>query len=159
MLLYSVGLLEHLLISGIQDQVIDWGRQGFSVNTENIVLVGNNVINNINNLSIYVSKETLQSLIFQSVMLPCAPCVYVGPCLTHLSLRGVIVTDDSLASESRRCCSGQLDKFNTHVRRGFIWSLEEVVILPNSKYTTQRISKASEVNSILHNTQSIMTVW
>ena len=92
-------------------------------------------------------------------MLADVHCVGVGPCLTHLSLRGVIVTDDSLASESRRCCSGQLDKFNTHVRRGFIWSLEEVVILPNSKYTTQRISKASEVNSILHNTQSIMTVW
>ena len=113
---YSRGLLEHLLISGIQDQVIDWARQGFSFKTENIVPVGNNVINNIINLSINVSQETFHSLIFQCLMLTSPPCVCVGPCLTHLSLRGVIVTDDSLASESREmlcCCVVQLDKFNT----------------------------------------------
>ena len=158
MLLYSVGLLEHLLISGIQDQVNDWDRQGFSF-TEKILLQSGLTSSTTSTPLIYISKETFITLLEQFLTNPSALCESVGPCLTHLSLRGVIVTDDSLASESRRCCSGKLDKFNTHVRRGFIWSLEEVVILPNSKYTTQRITKASEVNSILHNTQSIMTVW
>ena len=46
--LYSLGLLEHLLISGIQDQVIDWASQGFSSTGENIIPVGIDVINNIN---------------------------------------------------------------------------------------------------------------
>ena len=51
--LYSLGLLEHLLISGIQDQVIDWGSQGFSFSRENIIPVGIDVIDNINTPDIY----------------------------------------------------------------------------------------------------------
>ena len=104
--LYSIGLLEHLLISGIQVQVIDWARQGFSFTGENWAPVGNSLANYINSLDISVSRETLHSLMFEVLMLTRGLCVCVGPCLTHLSLRGVIVTDDSLASESREmlCC-------------------------------------------------------